>query len=283
MAFSERIYSDPERAACIATFGMPGITAERVSELASAGELTDHNGDTLPAFQVPPSTVRDFKRKARRRTDRPSPLVALPARDAVEALRQRLVALADAEIGCLERQVEGKRDLNRMFEASRCVREAARIPGPADPRPAKPGAKANGRGLPGDSETRGGPAGPLLREHRASGTVSAMAPTPKPEPVPEPAPEDPREQLERELRASIARAQAREREAVAPAGPGPAAEPAAEQREPRRRRERPAEDTSSISAEHGGKRREESRAKRLAKLAVVPNYACRRCKPSIPI
>jgi hypothetical protein len=52
-------------------------------------------------------------------------------------------------------------------EADRpAVREIAALPGPADPRPAPPGAKVNGRRI--GSEAHGGLAGPLLADYRPS-------------------------------------------------------------------------------------------------------------------
>jgi hypothetical protein len=198
VAFSERIYSDAQRAACVAAFALPGVSAKDVSAMAAAGELSDHDGERLPAFKVPDNTVRDIARKARRRGEQPSPLVAVPPRDAVEQLRQRLVTLADCEVTALEKQREGKRDLNRMFEAARVVREASRIPGPRDPLPKAPAS------VPAPAT---GAAGALLADHRATPEPIRTPPAPVPVPAPEVSTQEEsvEERLQRQCRETIDR------------------------------------------------------------------------------
>jgi hypothetical protein len=100
--------------------------------------------------------------------------------DAVEALRRRLLAVADAELGVIERQARGKRDLDRYRDIVKCVREAMSIPAANDERP-KPAGKGrhDQPGAPRPPATAGRLAGPLMAAHRqaprSSGTDAAEA------------------------------------------------------------------------------------------------------------
>ena len=104
MGFHER-YTEEEREALASAYTDRGIRpARRVVELAAAGEL-EHNGERLPAFEANESTVRGLasglgRRRAGQLT---SQLSTAAPRDAVEALRRRLVNLADARLGEMER------------------------------------------------------------------------------------------------------------------------------------------------------------------------------------
>jgi hypothetical protein len=242
--FSERVYSGEQREGVITAYAQPGVTARRVVELAAAGELPGSDGEPLPPFEVPENTVRDLARKAHKAAERPSPLLALAARDAVDALRQRLVSLADAELKALEGQTDGKRNLERMRQAGKVLEQCSRIPGPADPRPpSRPGGRASG----GAS----GQAGALLREHRAGPSQALAPPAPA---VPEPEPERPNVSTEEDpladLRADIERVREQQREQDPPQPEPHSGIP--DSRAERRRRREPVEDVSSITlAERG--------------------------------
>ena len=90
---------------------------------------------------MPVNTVRDCARKlkARRAGKLKSDAAMLPARDAVEALRRRLVSLADREMRVAERQKRGTVQPETLRQIARAVREIAAIPGIDDARPIHPG------------------------------------------------------------------------------------------------------------------------------------------------
>lgn len=149
-----------------------GIPAPEVSEMAQRG-LLKLRGEPVGEFTITATYVRQLKAGLvkRRQGRMVSELARLPAGDAIEALRRRLVNLADAELIVLERQKAGKLDLARFKEVIKCVREAAALPGPKDPRPDAPGkgGHANVAGGPktaSGNATRGGLTGALLAEHR---------------------------------------------------------------------------------------------------------------------
>lgn len=152
--------------------------ARRVAQLASLGELTTSDGTILPPFKISIDYIRDLAADLRRRRlgHKTSQLAALPPRDAIEHLRRRLVNAADAELQTLERQKPGTRDLERLRQIGRLIREAQAIPPPTEPRPPAPGARANGQRDGG--ETRGGLAGQLLNDHRRSSRTETAHDTP---------------------------------------------------------------------------------------------------------
>lgn len=144
--------------------------ARLVVDLAARGEL-EWNGEKLDPFETNEDQVRHLGRllKKRRHGEQTSQLAQLPPRDAIEALRRRLVNAADAMLTDLEDQLEkeaGKADPERLRQITRAVREAAALPGPNDPRPTAPGAKVNGHR--DGAETTGGLAGGILKAHRTS-------------------------------------------------------------------------------------------------------------------
>jgi hypothetical protein len=67
-------------------------------------------------------------------------------RDAIEALRRRLVNAADAELAAMEKRQKNGKSVpgEELRQVARAVREIAAIPGPSDARPAAPGARVNG-------------------------------------------------------------------------------------------------------------------------------------------
>jgi hypothetical protein len=172
MSAFQRKYSDAQRDAYIGAVLERGMSAARVAQLAAAGELKGTDGAFLDPFDVPASTVRGDARKARnRRLGREaSDLAKLPARDAIEALRRRMVSLADRELRDLERRPAGTVDPERFRQIGRVLRELQAIPGPKDNARPAPGQKTGGEQHGG--QTRNGLAGELLRAHKNGGQAS---------------------------------------------------------------------------------------------------------------
>jgi hypothetical protein len=232
-----REYSDAQRDALVMAFAQPKVTANRVAELAAAGELVDADGQPLEAFTVPASTIRDLARQARLAEARGSQLADGPPQDAIEALRRRAIKIADAELTAVEAQPEGERDLERFRRAIRCVHDAARIPRPPEPRP-RPEEPDQGSSVAGDG------VGPLLREHRA--TLPAPPPTDPESDLADgaQAPESPMDRFRREAEARIERLRENVERERREAEPVAAPEPDLSGDRPRRSRW-PDEDTSS--------------------------------------
>lgn len=165
--YEQRYSSDAKEAVCVAWNDKQIRPAARVRELAASGLLTRPDGSRIDPFDIPEGSIRSFaKEQRRRRAGRhKTELAKVGARDAIEALRVRLVSIADRELAVLERSKAGSVDLPRLRDVVRCVREAAALPGPNDPRPPVPG---NGPdGIRQGRKGTGALAGPLLRAHRA--------------------------------------------------------------------------------------------------------------------
>lgn len=143
----------------------------RISQLAAAGELT-LDGAALPAFEVPEGTVADMARKARkaRAGTLKSGLTDVPAADAVETLRQRLVSATDYELARLERRMKrpGAKPVTgeELRQIARCVRELAALPAKGDPRPVPPGQRKPEDGEHNGGRTTSGLAGAILAASR---------------------------------------------------------------------------------------------------------------------
>lgn len=165
-------YTPEQREAFISAALDRNMPGKRVSELAAAGELTTPDGTKLDPFSVPANTVASAKRNAKKRRmgKSVSQLAQAEPRDAIEALRRRLINVADAELKHLERQKIGSRDPERLRQIGRCVREFGAIPGPKEARKPAPGTKRNGEREQGD--TKGGLAGDLLKAHRTQTATS---------------------------------------------------------------------------------------------------------------
>src|SRR4051794_24289336 len=89
-----------------------GLKAREVVDRAAAGTL-ELDGQPLAPFEITnPSTVRDQARRYRRRRagEVRSPLADEPARDAIEAMRVRLINVADAMLTAVERQPAEQRN-----------------------------------------------------------------------------------------------------------------------------------------------------------------------------
>lgn len=142
--FAEKWTHEQREAMGIAYVDRGMRPARLVVEAARAGDL-EYNGKRLDPFDPPLATVRDNVRhlKRRRAGQVESELATRPPRDAIEALRRRLVSLADRELAAIERDKAGTADLERLRQVIRCVKEAAALPGPKDPRPRQPGEGAS--------------------------------------------------------------------------------------------------------------------------------------------
>lgn len=146
-----------------------GLTGPRVVELARDGLLT-LAGKPLEPYEITADYVRKLASHLRKQRAGKvvSDLASMPPRDAIEALRRRLVNVADAELAAVEKQKPGLRDLSRFRQVIQCVKEAAALPGPKDPRPPAPGQMVGPDVRPTGDRSRSGPAGALMAEHLRS-------------------------------------------------------------------------------------------------------------------
>jgi hypothetical protein len=176
----DRRYSDAQRDALVEAYVDRGVRpARRVAELAAAGELT-HDGEPVERFTVPASTVRSLARDARRHRHSTAALDSLSPRDAVERLRLRLIRAIDRELNRVERRQRAGEPVKgeELRQLARAQRELTQIPGLRDPLPPAPGAKVNG--VREGGETRGGLAGPMMRDLRSTGGGRPFMPAPSP-------------------------------------------------------------------------------------------------------
>src|SRR3954449_2076805 len=93
-----RKWTDDQREAMVSARLDRGMTFRRVVELANAGALTAPDGTRLEPFDPPVSTIAGLVRAAKRKRmgKDVSQLAQLEPRDAIEALRRRLINAADA-------------------------------------------------------------------------------------------------------------------------------------------------------------------------------------------
>jgi hypothetical protein len=207
----------PEQREAVAVAREAGRTGPQVARLAAAGKLR-HDGQRLPAFQIPPASVRTISvtwRKRRAREGMDVELSEMPHRDAVEVLRRSLLDVAQVELRRMRKAQRrtGAVTWTEIRELARCVGDLARLPGPLDPPPATRNQPDARTGLRGVESRPGGEAGVLLRAHRGEhdpDRPAAQAPTPRVEPDYEPKPVDeepavvdPGPQIAEELRAAI--------------------------------------------------------------------------------
>jgi hypothetical protein len=168
MTTFERKYSDDEREAAVFAYVDRNIRpAKAVLDLAARGELITRDGRKVRPYEINPYTLKTWIQHTRRKRRGRVPGAAHEDPEGtIEALRKRLIALADGELAYLERQRTGKRDPEHMRQIARAVREAAAIPVKGEPRGRAPGERdANGKQP--DQHTRGGMAGALLKAHRS--------------------------------------------------------------------------------------------------------------------
>lgn len=169
------VYTEQQRTAIEDAYLDEGIRpARRIADRAARGELRC-DGEPVAPFRTSESSVRDLARRARkRRAGRlQSKLAELPPRDAVEALRRRLLSLVDHELTRVEREQKrrGSKPISgeRLRQIARAARETAALPGLDDPRPRAPGAHVPEAGGKLDGATRGGLAAAVLRAHNNRG------------------------------------------------------------------------------------------------------------------
>lgn len=171
------VYSDEQREAVEHWLLDRGATVPRVVQMADAGELLHQNGKRLARFKLNAHTARDMKRRAaaRRAGKVTADLAKMPPRDALEALRRRLVNASDTLLSDWEKQAKRdpkSADPERLRQIARAAREIAALPGPGEGRTPKPGAKVNGERQSG--ETQGGIGAAILAEHHR--TLAQPAP-----------------------------------------------------------------------------------------------------------
>jgi hypothetical protein len=146
MPVTER-WTDEQRAAVAIAVVERGLSASTAAALAAAGDLKGADGNRLEPFPMPATSVRTYVARYRRKRAGgiDSPLAELPHRDAVEQVRRRFANVIAAELEHLERQKAGTRDLERLRQLKRAAREWAALPDRTEPRPVKPGARADGK------------------------------------------------------------------------------------------------------------------------------------------
>jgi transposase-like protein len=162
----ERRYTPEQRAALAEAYEDRGIRPYKtVVTRAAAGTLPYKDGQLAP-FETNASTVTYLVRQLRKRRAgaESSHLATLEPRDAIEALRRRLVALVDRETAFEENKKDGALDPERLRQLARAAKEVAAIPGPKDARPVPGGA----RNTDGSKEPKAEAAlgGKLLHAHR---------------------------------------------------------------------------------------------------------------------
>jgi hypothetical protein len=154
----------PQREAAARARADAGLTGPEIVDRAAKG-LLQLDGEPVGPFIITQDYVRKLASAliTERQGKRASPLAKMAADEAHEALRTRLINLADAELNHIERQRVGKRDVARFRDIVRAVKEAAAI----QPPKAKP--RAPGAGVPGErvaERTRSGNTGALLAAMR---------------------------------------------------------------------------------------------------------------------
>lgn len=173
----EEIYTDEQREAMAEAYEDHRIRpASKVATLAEAGKLPAG----IEPFRVHggASTVRDCARKLRNR--RAGKLASQTAkqnpRDAVEALRVRLLSAIDHELARVEREQRkrgGKADPEQLRQLGRALREAAAIPTRTEAPTPKPGhgpvsERVGGKTSPAAKTLAGG----ILRDVEAEGRTA---------------------------------------------------------------------------------------------------------------
>jgi hypothetical protein len=162
-------WNDEQKDALVHAYEDRGIRPlTRVLDLARAGEL-QHQGEPLSPFDMPVQTARaHIKAERKRRLGKArSDVASMRHEDAIDTLRVRLLSAADKLLEKYEKQLAGGRvepDPERLRQITRAVREAASLPAPGQPRPAKPGRGENGKT---EGLTRGGVGAGILSEARA--------------------------------------------------------------------------------------------------------------------
>ena len=176
----DRKYTDDQRDAMAHAYEDRKVRPARlVVELAQRGAL-EWKGQALDPFQTNDNTVRECAKVLRRKRQgkRTSQLSSLEPRDAIEALRLRLVNAADALLKDWEKEIakpRGDADPERGRQIARLVREVAAMPGPKEPRKPAPGQHNPHTGTNEPGGRTAGLAGQII--HAARGETVRDAPT----------------------------------------------------------------------------------------------------------
>lgn len=167
----ERKWTDDQKeAVAVAYVDRKLGSYKRIAQLAAAGELT--LGETaLDPFPMPVNTIKGEVSALRKRRAGLVKTELAGQADAIEVLRRRLIAVADAELRALERRKVGNRDMERHRQIARAVREAAAIPLPGDKRPAPLGQRDAETGEMTSGATRAGLAGAIFAAHKKGETA----------------------------------------------------------------------------------------------------------------
>lgn len=177
MGAFDRKYTDEQKDAVAHAYEDRRVRpASRVADLAARGAL-EWKGQALDPFQMGDDMVRECAKQLRRKRAglQTSELAKAEPRDAVEALRRRMVNGADALLSDWERQVkQGKATAEDGVKIARLVRELAAIPGPKEPRKPAPGQHNPETGRNEAGGRTAGLAGSIL--HAARGETAQNAP-----------------------------------------------------------------------------------------------------------
>lgn len=174
----QRKYSDTQRAAVIAEREATGDSYKKIAARLAAGQIT-YEGEPVPAVDMPHYYVGELWRAHVKRL-RGVQLAGLGKKDhhdAIEAIRQRLLAVTELELKKLETVAarehgKGVIDPKRIQDLARAAREIAHLdPEKVGNRVPQPGARkgtgtTSGQGN-GTTPTTG-LAGEIMRDHRES-------------------------------------------------------------------------------------------------------------------
>ena len=166
MSTFERKYSDDQKEAAVHAYLDLGIKPQHeVRRLAREGHLKTRDGRTVPPCDIPKATLPQWITDERKRRYGKKKGAAMERPDDVlENLRRRMISTAEAELSYAEKTKAGTRDLERMRQIARLLREVYALPGPKEGRPVAPGQRQPA--THNDGHTGGGIAGQLLAAHR---------------------------------------------------------------------------------------------------------------------
>lgn len=175
----EARYTPDQREALASAYNDAAIRpVSRIVSMAAAGTLK-LDAQTLEPFKPSTDAVYKYAAAQRRRRAGTRSNADIPPRDAVEALRRRLVSMVDAELRVMEVRKAGTRDPERIRQLARAAREIAALPLPDDARPAAPGQKPR---MPAQGGiTDGGLGATILQAHGR--TRASRRPEPAQEPL----------------------------------------------------------------------------------------------------
>lgn len=167
--FPQRKYTPEQLTAIYAANLERGISYPKIAAQAVAGELIEGQPFTIGARYVGRLVQAERKRRVGKG---PSALAALPATDAVEHMRTRMLALWEGRDTWLNSVSPAKQSAKDLQDQARLAVDIARIPGPKDARPEK-SEDSHTAGQPREpAMPKGGEVGALLASFRtqANGT-----------------------------------------------------------------------------------------------------------------